>query len=405
MIKRKPGKSMKINIRLSGAFLFNNFGPEGECMAHFVPFHLLARLTRSIALSLVLLLTPLIWSLDDAHATSRDLCWERLAGIICVEDVTGRCVAGGATKYLPDFRAIYDAYPILLKKTLCSLDAVILERGGASTASFTYDRFSRPTRAMLRIRADLIDKRISLATFLSFKEQLVWNQSANVDVGRRPIVARPDLPLVKVGSRMPRVLDSLYFLVAHELGHALDNFNIFNAAEVRAPFRLVGHYLLEVQGAVYRRYDAVTTPWSAFDVSLTPLSFGTLGWRLSVVDSLLESIPAEGNTLSVREAVCFYECESTLSPQRAGEIYRELAERTNFLSLYSLVNQDEDFAESLAIYVYAKYLGGVILVDSLQGSAFDVTRKLAAPAFATKLRYLDAVFSNPSVRFARPDLQ
>jgi hypothetical protein len=124
-------------------------------------------------------------------------------------------------------------------------------------------------------------------------------------------------------------------------------------------------------------------------VSLTPSSFGALGWRLSVVDSLLESIPTAGNTLSVREAVCFYECESMLSPEKAGEVYRELAERTNFLSLYSLVNQDEDFAESLAIYGYA----------------FDVTGKLLAPQFATKLRYLDAVFSNPAVRFARPDLQ
>jgi hypothetical protein len=315
-------------------------------------------------------------------------------------------MAGGAAKnYLPDFHAIYTAYPALLKKTLCSLDAVVLERGGVSTASFTYDRFSRPTRATLRIRADLIDKRVSLATFLSFKEQLAWNQSVNVDVGRRPMVTRPDLPLVKVANRVPRVLDSLYFLIAHELGHALDNFNVFNAAEVRTPFRLLGHYLLEVQGAVYRRYDAVTTPWTAFDVSLTPSSFGALGWRLSVVDSLLESIPTAGNTLSVREAVCFYECESMLSPEKAGEVYRELAERTNFLSLYSLVNQDEDFAESLAIYVYAKYLGGVIFVDSLQGYAFDVTGKLLAPQFATKLRYLDAVFSNPAVRFARPDLQ
>ncbi len=297
----------------------------------------------------------------------RGECRTRIKDILCWRDPTPRaateepnCLEGGSN-YAHFFEALYDDYPVVLKKVFCSLNVIYLEPDGGGTAyagsvldESTGKRHGKG--AIMGVRKSLLDQNFDLATWATWKEQLSFG--GKVD----SYTPTPGLPVVSAHMSVPGANDFLYFVIAHEFGHILDFANQVN----------------DWQCEKNEEGREICMPLPG---SWTILSWTNASWRGAIMPNNESYFPGW-------DAFCFYWCDGKLPAARSTELIFKGLEASPFISSYATTNIMDDFAESLAYEVSYRNRGLSYSIDTGKGFSIDVIGKLSAPNYTAKREYV-----------------
>ncbi len=170
--------------------------------------------------------------------------------------------------------------------------------------------------------------------------------------------------------------DFLYFVVAHEFGHILDFANKVNSLKDSCP--------KETEENPFPECAVNEDSWSG------------ISW-------ITDKQPKIQNDFSNRAKLCFYMCDSGVIPdQDIPQVYQDLYDKTDFISLYSATNPWDDFADSLAYYLMDKYLRTTYAADTKQGASYDIINKLHSPLFQSKYKYLENFINRADLKYPKP---
>ncbi len=300
-------------------------------------------------------------------------CRNRIKSLMCLVDpATSKgkreCLQGGE-KYAFHFEQLFDNYPLVLQKVFCSLDVIYIEKVFVGTA---YAGTSDEDKLIvLGIRKSVLDEKLNLHTWASWKEQLSF--------GGKPDVyeINPQLPEIQV-SPVNRANDFLYFVVAHEFGHILDFANKVNQFKEACP---------EWNGTGLEP-----------ECEMKEDSWGALSWKTN-------KTPRVENDFSNRTGLCFYWCgQMPLAQTTISQVYNDLIEKSDFISLYSTTQPWDDFADSLAYYVTSNYLHQSYVIDTKQGSQYDIMKKLKSSLFAKKYQYIERFLQRTDLIYPTPKI-
>ena len=282
---------------------------------------------------------------DDAD------CRAHITKVVCyVEGQSGwsRPCLPDSKKYVPVFEALHDRLPPMLQKMFCSLEKLYVEKELESTA------YALRGRPVIGIRASLIDEKLSLTKWATWKEQLNYG-------GKKDSYAtREELPTYTSDTDVTYE-DMVFSIIVHEFGHLFDFANDVNDTE-------------------------------GFSGKLKAGTYGAIGWETMYK-------PKAGNDFANRTKLCFYRCGSTLPASTVPAIYGELHDKTNFLNTYTARNPYEDFADTFSFYYFFKLTKHDYKLDTKQGKVYDMREALASDALAAKVKYLEAFEANEDKRY------
>ena len=281
-------------------------------------------------------------------------CREKISKAVCLVDPTENpdasvrrpCLEGGDA-YAIHFKMLYDFFPPVLRTMFCSVDVIYIEKQfqGTAYAGVLRDPNGKIRGAQMGIRKSVLDDRLTLTKWASWKEQLSFGGISD------SYTLTPGLPLIRTAS-WPGANDFLFFVISHEFGHIFD-----------------------------------------FTNNVSKGGWGDLSW-------LTEETPKPENEFPHRKDLCFYWCENhPLSKEAASEVYRALYHDTNFISIYATSNPWEDFADSLAYFVMGQHLQTSYIVDTQQHQAYNIMQKLRSEKFRSKYRYIDDFLNRKDVAY------
>jgi hypothetical protein len=307
-------------------------------------------------------------SLSPINPQEQD-CRENIEKVICLVDPVSpgkgseeRTCLKGSLQYAHFFEELYDNYPPALQKVFCSLKKISIEKQlfGTAYAGTLLDKKGDLKGAIMGIRQSVIDQKLHLTQWSSWKEQLSFG-GKKVDYQ-----VRDDLPQVHTAN-LKNVNDFLYFVVAHEFGHIFDFSNKLNE------FIHCGETPL----------DKCQRP--------KPESWTDLSWISN------KKVKAQDD-FHKREELCFYACKETSIPKTdISQLYKELRQRP-FISTYAATNPWDDFAEGLAYVTMEKFLGATYEI-SFEGKTFDIIAKLKSKIFSKKYAYITQFLSRKDIRY------
>ncbi len=81
------------------------------------------------------------------------------------------------------------------------------------------------------------------------------------------------------------------------------------------------------------------------------------------------------------------------------QIYHDLFEQSDFISIYATTEPWDDFADSVAYFLSHQYLGLDYAIDTKQGVKIDVMKKLTSPLFEAKYRYIESFLKLKNLRY------
>ena len=270
-------------------------------------------------------------------------CGGTLAAKVCLVDPPTRSQRGigdlrrpclpGSRRYVSTFLRIYTFYPKRLRKEMCRLKRIFVEK------SFWASGYADPGGPSVAIRQEILDQNLTLSQWATWKEQLSFKGSKNA------YRSAPGLPFVSAALPLP-VSGAAYFIVTHELAHLMD--------------RDIGASKVE------------------------PGSFASLSWRAK------DEIDAGALTADWPRP-CFYLCRrGKLKPARVPELYDTLS-RGAFASLYATRNPTEDFADTMTFHVLARHPGFRYRVHYGDGRVWDIRRHLDSDALQQKRAFIESV--------------
>lgn len=300
-------------------------------------------------------------------------CRAHIAEVVCLVDPMKNtdpaenrpCLEGGA-RYAEPFQNLYDHYPPVLQRVFCSLNHIYIEKQffGTGYAGLVRDENRQPIGAVMGIRQSVIDAKLDLPTWASWKEQLSFGGVTD------SYTITPELPHI-VSRSKTAAQDLLYFVVAHEFGHIIDFTNDVN------------------------KVTSCTQPREGEDTQECEMhedSWGALSW---ITD--LRARPE--NEFKNRKALCFYWCKDAhLERSDVPQIYRDL-NQTSFLSIYATTQPWDDFADSLAYLSMSKYLETSYILDTRQGDSYNIMNRLHSPVFRAKLEYLEKLLKRTDLKY------
>lgn len=276
-------------------------------------------------------------------------CAGTLAAKVCLVDPPKRSQRGigdlrrpclpGSREYVSTFLRIYTFYPKRLRKEMCRLKRIFVEK------SFWASGYADPGGPSIAIRRDILDRNLTLSEWATWKEQLSFTGSEGGD--RSPA----GLPFVSAALPLP-VSGAAYFIVTHELAHLMD--------------RDIGAS------------------------KIAPGSFASLSWRAK------DEIDAQALTADWPRP-CFYLCRrGKLERSRVPKLYATLSGGA-FASLYATRNPTEDFADTLTFHVLARQPGFRYRVHYGNGRTWDLKRHLASDAMRRKISFVESVLRRQEV--------
>ena len=270
-----------------------------------------------------------------------------------IPDEERPCLEGGQA-YTEPFQALYDHYPPALQRMFCSLSKIYVEKEffGTAYAGLLRDEAGSIVGARMGIRQSVIDERLDLTTWASWKEQL------NFGGVKDSYTITDDLPEHRSTSKS-EVNDFLYFVTAHEFGHIFDFVNEVNKIDPAC------------QGD---------------ECGFAEGSWGDMSWESFGLAKGLDEFPG-------RKDLCFYWCEmDSVALDRVPQIYRDL-HRSHFISTYATTQAWDDFADSMAYVVMDYYLATDYTIDTKQSAVYDVMAKLRSERFREKREYISRFLS------------
>ena len=273
---------------------------------------------------------------------------------------------GGGEPYATVFEQLHDQFPPALQRMFCSVKRIYVLKNffGTAFAGLIYDADHKPIGAQMGIRQSIIDERLSLQKWASWKEQLSFGGVAD------SYTITPGLPTIDTHSDAA-VNDLLYFVLAHEFGHMFDFGNAVN--QFKCPTKTFS-------GPEDAECPAVNNTWSA------------ISWQSTWT-------PAAANRFSFRKSLCFYSCgDEAMTSVAAPDVYRGLA-RSNFISNYAATNPWDDFADSLAYYLSDQNLHTKYIIAAHQGVSFDIMDKLHSRKFQEKYTYITKFLAKTDIKY------
>ena len=301
-------------------------------------------------------------------------CREKISKVVCLVDPVNEgdmtqlrpCLAGGQT-YAKPFQDLYDHLPQAIQKMFCSLSNLYIEKELVPTAyaGLSRDSQGNVSGAVMGIRKSLLDERLTLAHWASWKEQLSFGGSKDV------LTVAPDLPWILTESDSS-VYDLLYVVVTHEFGHLFDFSNHLN-----------------------KKLSCTKDPNDPEDeiCEMAPESFGAISWKTT-------HSPRPENEFLNRNRLCFYRCENgTINRNEINDLYRNFYEKTNFISLYSTTQPWDDLADSMAYYLMASQIHATYKIDTKQGVVWDMMQKLRSNQFLPKVQYLENFLKRDDIQY------
>lgn len=292
-----------------------------------------------------------------------DDCRAHIREVLCLVDPPAEvdnnkqkrtCLDGGES-YAHHFEVIYDNYPVVLQKMFCSLDVIYIEKKfiGTAYAGVIEDDEGNIIGAKMGIRQSVLDEKLDLNLWASWKEQLSFGGIAN------SYTLTAGLPSITT-STDKAVNDFLYFVIAHEFGHIFDFANEVNkvtTCEEKSAENPEPKCLLHQQ------------------------SWGALSW-------ITDQKPKAENDFTNRSGLCFYWCDDNpLERDVITGLYADLY-LTNFISIYATTQPWDDFADSLGYFVLMQNLKASYSIDTANGNTYNIMDKLKSSIFATKFSYL-----------------
>lgn len=292
------------------------------------------------------------WARPEGRAQSDEAvdetdCRAQIPKVVChVEGNQGsnfdRPCLTDSDKYFPAFERLYDRFPAPLQKMFCHMEKIFVEKDLDSTA------YAMRGSAVIGIRASIIDEKLSLTDWSTWKEQLSFGGSLT------SYKTRDDLPTYE-GEQTEGEDNFLYSVIAHEFGHLLDFANNVNGFSVR------------------------------------PGSWTALSWQ-SI------STPKKGNDYLHRSGMCFYSCSRALPRTAVPELYESL-HKTNFLNTYTARNAYEDFADTFSFYLLFKNVRQTYVLNTKQGKTYDAREVLDSEALAPKKAWVERFFEKPDLKY------
>jgi|GEM_PF-1180021 hypothetical protein len=305
------------------------------------------------------------------HATD---CRANISKVLCEVDplpedqwselLDRRCL-GNEQKYLPALLEIYDGFDSINQKMFCSLRRIFIEREYSATAYASSvgikgenGKITQIPGAVIGIRKSLLERKLDLAQWLSWKEQL--NFTAIKNEFTTPLA----YPVYKTHGDIPL----LQYVLVHEIGHLFDFANNINEVVVDDP-------TCEARTTSRRQYHQECKP------HFTPTSWGLISWEN------IYFLRAEKDFFG-SDKFCFYNCKSYPNKQDMLKTYKGLS-NSDFLSGYAASSFMEDFAESWAAHWLIKTHKADLSLHASRELNFKVSEKYNSKKFAQKRSYLE----------------
>lgn len=251
---------------------------------------------------------------------------------------------GGEEHYVSLLQEVYEASTPLMKKIFCSLKRIYIESDMKFGAYAQLYR-DRPG-ATLGIRKVDIDLNNNLGVGLSRKEQLCFgrNDTESVDESLPHFISKDN----------PEINNYLFYVISHEFGHLID--------------------------------------WKN-QISLNDGEWQKLSWESE--DKPLVSADFEG-----RKKFKFYDADdSILGKADYSKIYENLY-NSNFVSAYSSIDADEDFAETFAhINVFRNLETNLKFIDPISKLEFDVSSRINSNKLEKKVQFIENVMDKNDLVF------
>ena len=302
-------------------------------------------------------------------------CRSQLASLICiVEPDDGShgngefgslrpCQPGGE-KYASIFEELYDVYPTALKKMMCSLKRIQIEKVffGTAYGGFIKDESGQVVGGLIGVRQSILDNGLDLQTWASWKDQLNFG-GANDNY-------QYSAALPYAETRSPYgINDFLYFVIAHEFGHIFDFTNNVNVA------------------------TSCNEPQKdePYECVMDQNSWAGLSWKTSMVAQPESDFPE-------RRSFCFYRCNGNfMNSADAIRAYGNLY-KSDFISAYAATSPWDDWADSVAYFMMDEELGTSYLTQ-VGYISFDIMTKLHSDGFEKKFKYLKKFFSRTDLQY------
>ena len=301
-------------------------------------------------------------------------CRANIKNVICIvgeqkdgEDPRKRACESGAEPYVAVFEELYDNYPPYLQKMFCSLQRIFIEKNffGTAYAGPLATSGGAIDGALIGIRKSVIDERLTLSKWASWKEQL------NLGGDQQKYDLKFEYPKYNVEGSDAST-DFVYFVITHEFGHLFDFANGVNDF-VQSPDCMA-------KGDTWDTCPARPGTWSA------------LSWQ-SVHQARADK------EYPLRTKLCFYDCNpSGINANETIDLYQGL-NGSVFASSYGSTNAYDDFAEMLALSTVADIRKQKITVSASADVQFDLTARTHEPVLKEKADYLKNLFSRTDLKY------
>jgi hypothetical protein len=274
---------------------------------------------------------------------------------------------GGEEKYLTVFEELYDNHPPELQKMFCSLRKIHIEQQffGTAYANIIWkDEAKRiPDGAIMGIRQSVLDEKLNLSRWTSWKEQLSFGGVKD------SYTVKDDLPKIDASGKKG-VNDFLFFVITHEFGHFFDFANGLN--------KLIN--CQDVKGSDEKVCEFTTDSWAA------------MSWDKT------KAIKPEVD-FEHRTELCFYWCNEDIIEKDQIEATYSGLDGSPFISTYSTTNHGDDFAETIAYYMFDQYVNGAYTLVTPEQTKYSVIDKIRGSLMSEKVEFVKNVLARKDLKY------
>jgi hypothetical protein len=286
-------------------------------------------------------------------------CQEKLAKAICIVNSPVKepdrykpnrpCIEGETKRYSVQVLDAYGSFPAPVKKILCSVQTIYIEKDFFGTAWSAAVDESDPQEMLLGLNIRELDAQLRLESFLSWFEQLSFG-------GAKDFTISPLLPMISIDPPRWKSATFLTNTLLHESGHLLDYKYGFNKFVCSDPNKC----------------------------KPLPGSWGEIAW-------LSNSTPRPDNDFDQRPLICINRCQAVhLDPKKSTEFYRDLFQ-SGFVSQLSAISPMEDFAETFSLYERINAMDQQINLKDTNGNLYDVKLVLKSDPLKQKVKFIENI--------------
>lgn len=274
---------------------------------------------------------------------------------------------GGEQKYVSVLEKIYDNLDPMNQKMFCSLRRIFIEREffatGYASLIFVKDEtegYKKLPGAILGYRKSIFEQQPDFTKWLTWKEQKNFAKTSDENF---EVVL--DFPKYEMSQNFDLIQD----VTVHEFGHMFDFSNKL-VQEVET-----------VPDCLNENIDSLEKYLEKCKPIMIENTFGDISW--------INSGFAKSNSdFDGRNRLCFYYCETFMTPQEMVNMYVGLS-TSDFVTSYAASNPRDDFAETWAIRWMLEYKNAHLILKASENFSFSTYDIYNSEKFKPKRQFLD----------------